>query len=230
MKIAEREKAIELRKKGLTYNEIVTFLKVSRSSLSYWLRNIPYIPTGEVRERRRLASLQSGQVLHKRKLERITKIEKIARQEIGEIEFDELKLLGIMAYWVEGSKTEDAIVRFTNSDPIFIKFILRWLREICKVQDEKLRAHLRVHPDVDKKEAENYWSKVTGIPLAQFYKTTAKISGSGGRKYKKLGSGIAAITVCDTDLHYRIKGWIDGLKNKSIYAPVVRGVHHTANT
>jgi hypothetical protein len=77
-----------------------------------------------------------------------------------------------------------------------------------------LRVHLRIHPDVDEKEAENYWSEITSIPITQFHKTTAKISGSGGRKYSKLGQGIATITVCDTDLHYKIMGWIEGLKDK----------------
>ena len=212
MKIIERQKAVKLRKKGWTYAEIGKCLGVSRGALSLWLRNIPYVPSEATRRRRQLASLKASQVLHKRKLKRITQIKKIAKQEIEHIKNNELKLLGIIAYWAEGSKTEDHFVRFTNSDPIMIKFILRWLREICCVPEEKLRVHLRVHPDVDKKVTENYWSKVTGIPLTQFNKTTAKVSGSNGRRYSKLGYGIARITVCSTDLYYKIIGWIEGLQ------------------
>ncbi len=214
MKIAERQRAIELRKTGLTYAEIRNRLKVSRASLSYWLRNIPYIPTEGTRERRRLANIKTGQVLHERKLLRTNQIKKIAEHEIRNIKFNDLKLLGIMAYWTEGSKTKDHLVQFTNSDPVFVKFTLKWLRKFCGVQSEKLRVHLRVHPDVNIKEAEQYWSRITGISHTQFHKTTAKVSGSGGRRYSKLGYGIATITVCSTDLYYKVMGWIEGLKGE----------------
>ncbi|MCX5686650.1 MAG: hypothetical protein NTW09_04235, partial [Candidatus Omnitrophica bacterium] len=216
MKILEKEKAIELRKTGLTYNEIEKCLNISKSSLSSWLRDVPYVPTKDTRERRRLASYNSGQVLHRRKLERVNQIMQSAKQEVKDLKVEDLKLLGTMAYWTEGSKTKDSLVQITNTDPIFIRFVLKWLREICEVKEEKLRVHLRIHPDTNKKDAENYWSKITGIPLAKFHKTTAKISGSGGRKYKKLGHGVATITICDTDLYYRITGWIKGLQEKSV--------------
>lgn len=154
------------------------------------MRNVPYVPTQETRERRRLASLQSSQILHKRKLERVSQIKQMAKQEVEDIKLNELKLLGIMAYWTEGSKTEDGLVQFTNSDSAFIKFILRWLRDVCKVREEKLRIHLRVHPDVDKRTVENYWSRITGIPLAQFHKTTAKISSSALENTKIWDTGL----------------------------------------
>jgi hypothetical protein len=216
MKIVEREKAIQLRNKGLAFSDIRNQIKVSKSTLSYWLRAIPYTPTAAVSDRRRLASIQNGQVLRKRKMERVGGIKNEAKQEIEKIGLAELQLLGIMAYWAEGSKTLDSLVQFTNADPDFIKFALRWLREVCDVKEAKLRVHLRIHPDVDKKTAEDYWAKVTNIPLTQFHKTTAKVSGSGGRKYNKLGNGIATITVCDTNLYYKIIGWIEGLKSASL--------------
>lgn len=40
MKIVEKNKAIELRKQGKTYTEIQKRIPVSKSSLSYWLRDI----------------------------------------------------------------------------------------------------------------------------------------------------------------------------------------------
>lgn len=211
MKIVERQKAIELRKKGLTYSEIEQRLSVSRGSLSLWLRNIPFAPSEEGRNRRRLASLRSSQVLHRRKIQRISQIMTAAKEETPNIKLDELKLLGAMAYWTEGSKTKDSLVKFTNSDPKFIKFALKWLREVCGVPEEKLRVHLRIHSDLNRKQIEQYWSKMTGIPLNRFHKTTFKISSSSGKRYNKLNYGIATITVCDTNLFYRIRGWIEGI-------------------
>ncbi len=120
-------------------------------------------------------------------------------------------MLGIIAYWTEGSKTKDSLVKFTNTDPEFIKFILKWLREICGVPEDKLRLHLRIHLDTEKEKAENYWSELTNIPKEGRYKTTYKTSGSKGRRHNKLSNGIAPIIVCDLNLFYKIMGWIEGL-------------------
>jgi len=211
MKLKERYKAIELRKQGLTYPEIQDRIHVSKASLSYWLRDIPYVPTELTKSRRKIASIRTGQMLHNRKLRRVIQIMVKAKKEISSINNRQLKLLGVMAYWAEGSKTQDNLVQFTNSDPKIIKFVLKWLKESCGVSPNKLHFHLHAHPDVNEEKSEKYWSKITNIPLSQFHKTTAKISGSSGRRYNKLENGVATITVCDTNLHYRIKGWIEGL-------------------
>jgi len=211
MKIIEREKAIELRKKGLTYNEIKQHLSVSRGSLSLWLRNIPFVLSKEICDRQRLARIRNSQVLHKRKIKRVSQIMLEAKREISKIKPYELKLLGIMAYLTEGSKTEDNLVKFTNSNPKFIRFVLKWLREICAVPEEKLRFHLRIHGDLNRIEVEQYWSNLTAIPVSRFYKTTFKISSSNGRRYNKLKYGIASIIICDTNLFYKIMGWIEGI-------------------
>jgi len=52
---------------------------VSKAALSLWLRDIPSIPAEGVRQRRKLANIKTGQVLHERKLERTSKIKAAAR-------------------------------------------------------------------------------------------------------------------------------------------------------
>ncbi|MDD3728951.1 MAG: hypothetical protein PHH50_01355 [Candidatus Pacebacteria bacterium] len=39
-KIKEKEKAIKLRKKGLSYNDILKEIPVAKSTLSLWLRDV----------------------------------------------------------------------------------------------------------------------------------------------------------------------------------------------
>ena len=214
MKTIERDKAIKLRKAGRTYAEISQQLGVSKGSLSLWLCNIPYLATEESKQKRRLASINNGRILHRRKIEKILKIKELAKKEMPNIKSEEMKLLGIMAYWAEGSKTQDSLVKFTNANPKFIKFSLKWLREICQVPEEKLRLHLRIHKDVDKEKVENYWSQITRIPKIRFFKTTIKMSNSKGTRHNKLSNGIASIIVCDTKLFYKISGWIEFIIDK----------------
>lgn len=217
MKIIERQEAIKLRNKGFTFNEIRETLGISKGSLSLWLKNIPYTLPERNNIKRKLASIRNGQVLHKRKIKRISKIVRRSKKEIENVNHYQLKLLGTMAYWTEGSKTQDSLVKFTNSNPEFIKFAVKWLREVCLVPEEKLHLHLRIHNDLNKKEIEKYWSKQTNIPLERFYKTTFKESESNGKGYNKLKYGIASVIVCDTDLFYKISGWIEGIKEKFIF-------------
>lgn len=214
MKPEAHNKAVELRKKGLTYAEIGRLLDVSKGSLSNWLKEIPYKPSDESVKRRRLASIQNGNVLRKRKIQRISKIMYEAEEDVTSLSTHTLRLLGIIAYWCEGSKTVDNIVKFTNSDSKLIRLMVKWFIFACNVPQAKIRIHLRIHKDVNIDKAKKYWSNITDIPINQFYRTTIKKSESDGRRYSQLPYGIASIIVCDTDLFYRIKGWIQALAEK----------------
>lgn len=213
MERSVREKAIRLRKRHWTYSEIATNLHVSKGILSHWLRDIPYTPRQEVIVRSNLARARNAQVLANRKAARVRSILGTAKREIGSLSKGDLHLLGVMAYWAEGSKTVDSIVKFTNTDPELIRLMVRWLREICGVTREKMRFHLRIHPGENVAVTEAYWAAVTGIPANQFYRTTRKTSGSEGRTVRKVRYGIASVVVCDARLFYRIMGWVDGVKS-----------------
>lgn len=79
---------------------------------------------------------------------------------------------------------------------------------------KKMRVHVRVHSDVEGEGAKKYWSKITGIPPQQFYKTTYKVSSSAGKRFNRLSHGIASIIICDTNLFYKIQGWIEAVALK----------------
>jgi hypothetical protein len=102
-----------------------------------------------------------------------------------------------MAYWAEGSKTVGSIVKFTNTGPDLVLLMVRWLKEVCDVPANRLRCHLRLHPGEDIQETERYWSELSEIPLTQFYRSTLKVSGSGGKSKRKLRRGIVSIIVCE---------------------------------
>jgi hypothetical protein len=91
------------------------------------------------------------------------------------------------------------------------------VRGICLVKEDKIKVHIRIHDDLNKHKIENFWSDLTKIPLSRFYKTTFKRSESFGKRVNKLHYGIASIIVCDTELFYRIRGWIKGITNRVVY-------------
>ncbi len=202
---------MKLRRDGRTYAQIRHQLGVSKGSLSRWLSDIPFVSSPESLQLKRAAGLAGARVMRQRKLDRVTKIMKEAGRGLPAASPEILDLLGIVAYWAEGSKTQDNLVAFTNTDPILIRLVLKWLVECCRVKPRRFRLHIRVHADTAVGEAEQFWRDVTGIPEGQCYKTTVKESGSGGRRVRKLRHGIATIKVCDTNLHYWIRGRTEAL-------------------
>jgi hypothetical protein len=140
-----KETAIALRRKGLTYSEILKEIPVAKSTLSDWLHSVGLSKYQKQRlTKKKLAAIKRGaEAKHMQRIVRTQKIIKDAQREIGMISKRELWLMGTMLYWAEGSKEKDyrpgSGVQFTNMDPLMICFFLRWLKEICGV--DKKRAY-----------------------------------------------------------------------------------------
>src|SRR3990167_6608439 len=120
-----REEVFKLRKEGHSYTYISQKTGMSKSTLSGWLCNIPYMPNKIPIERIGKARAASGYAKAVRKLKSIKDATEKAKKDIGKITKRELFMLGIGIYIGEGSKTGNA-VRTINADPKIIKFVIRW--------------------------------------------------------------------------------------------------------
>ena len=217
MKSWERRELIRsLRSKGLSYKEIIkdSPFSISKSTISDWCKDIELTARQKNRieylfkdgsYRGRLAGSKATQI---RRAEEVASIKEKAKSEISSLTENEFKLAGLMLYWAEGAKSR--CVDITNSDPVLIKFMTDWLRFICKVPEERFRACLHLHSGQNEKQIKAYWSKLTNIPIEQFFKSYVKQEGSGYRK-NILYKGTIKIRVCDGNLLNRILGWIDGV-------------------
>ena len=106
------------------------------------------------------------------------------------------------------------MARISNSDPELVRISMRFFREICEVKEDRFRAHIHIHSAKMVAEAVKYWSRVTGIPAAQFYKTYV-IKRKGDREIRDtLKFGTIDVGVCDTKLLLKILGWIEGIKKQ----------------
>lgn len=213
MKIKEREVARALRKKGKSINQIIKETGYSKASISMWVRNIVLTPSQQNRISERGRSFKS---IEKRRINRLANsqakrqlIIDSAKKDFSTLSSRELKLIGTMIYWGEGGKTGHWSVRLTNSDPLIIKVMMRFFREICHVPESKFRGHIHTFEGAPIKDSEKYWSQVSGIPLKQFFKTYAKQSKASMQKRKTLPHGTFCIYVHDTKLFLTIKGWIE---------------------
>lgn len=216
MKIIEKQKAIELRKKGESVKDIATILGVAKSSVSVWVKGVQLSD-------RQLSNLlknnTSKLVIEKRRMSRLaheqSKREGVmlnAGRDITKISKHELRLIGLCLYWGEGGKTHQGVARISNTDPAVIKTMMRFFKEICLVEESKFRGHIHTYSHLDAKLAENYWSEISGIPKKQFYKTYIKPSIASKGKRDKLPFGTFDIYVCSTELFLQIIGQIEKIK------------------
>jgi len=223
MKLKEKNIAIDLRKKGWSMNEIKRELGVAKSSISLWVKNIEL--TNSQKKELSNKGIRKETIERRRRTRFINEnsrrqiiIDK-AKEEINSPSLKELKILGAMLYWAEGGKTQRGLVRLSNGDPRIIEVMMEFLRKVCKVPEEKFRGHIHIHPHLNIKKAENYWSSISRIPLKQFYKTYSKQNKSSQNKKDSLPFGTFDIYVCNTELFLRIKGWIEGLYKNIINKP-----------
>lgn len=122
---------------------------------------------------------------------------------------DLLKKVGIVLYWTEGSKT-GGNVDFANSDEKMCKLFMRFLREICRVDELRLRGYLYCHENQKADELMKYWSRELKIPLSQFTKPYVRSREvvSTKRRVREMKNGLIHIRYSDKRLLDQINEWI----------------------
>ncbi len=208
MKLKEKLRAIKLRKAGTTYSKIRKELKVSKSTLSLWLREIELKPS---QKKKILVGLEKSREVasNAKRLNRLNKTRIIsikARKDFPKLCKNPLFLTGLALYAAEGDKNSLERVKFANSDEELIILMMRWFREICLVPEERFRIALHIHNLHSSPKILNLWSKLTGIPKAQFYSLYVKQSSLGQRK-NILYNGTCSIVINSRDLFRRIMAW-----------------------
>lgn len=215
MKKEEKDHARVLRRKGMSLNEIVKEVGVSKASVSFWVRDIEL---SNQQKKKLSARGRSVESIERRRVNRINNtiqrhrlVIDSAKEKIKTLSKHELLLVGTALYWGEGGKTNRGMARISNSDPNVIQFMMRFFKEVFDVPQKKFRGHVHTFSHLNAEKAERYWSAVSGIPLKQFYKTYSKPSIASKGKRDKLPYGTFQIYVCDTTIFLTIKGWIERL-------------------
>ncbi len=178
MKNDLKKKAQELRKKGYSIKELKEILKVSKSSISVWVKDVRLSSTAQARlvnnyTKGQLASQKTiKEKTHQKNIEaEIFALDKLKKLKLS---FDFSLLLCTMIYECEGSKSIKDSVTFTNSDPNLIKTFLFTFRESFKLEEKKFRVLMYLHGYHNEAKQKKFWSHITKIPTSQFQKTFNK--------------------------------------------------------
>ncbi len=124
-----------------------------------------------------------------------------------------LKIAGTMLYWAEGT-LKGGTVDFANSSPQMIKIFLKFLRQICGVNEERLRIYLYTYSYHNLEELKKYWHTITEVSLSQFTKPYIR-RGNLNLSNRKLPYGLIHVRYNDKRLLETIKFWIDEYLNNN---------------
>lgn len=125
-----------------------------------------------------------------------------------------LKLSGVMLYWAEGSKWHgETQVDFANSDKDMILLFLRFLREVCGIDEQRLRVFGYFYSNQDVDRNIKYWSDLTNIPKSQFTKPYIR-KDYKPEKQDRMPYGLVHIRYTDKKLLLLIRSWINEYKKE----------------
>ncbi|MGZ4689855.1 MAG: hypothetical protein ACXV9P_11750 [Acidimicrobiia bacterium] len=203
-KVEEQERARVLRSKNMTLADIATELGVSKSSVSVWVRDVPFTPS-----KRRRGAQRRPHPQWVAKLKQIEDLDAAGRDLIGRLDESSFLVAGVALYAGEGSK-RDASVTLANSDPAMIRLHCAWLRHFFDVDEARLRVRVYLHQGLDLEAAEAFWSDVTAIPRSQFHAPHRAIADPSIRRNKH-ENGCATVVYSCTKTHREIMGLVRAL-------------------
>lgn len=215
---SDKQRATKLRQSGISYKKIVERLGVPKSTLSDWFSGKAW---SEDIKRKNIvvakpiwrANIKKLVAFNRhRSQQAVMKHRRAAKKEFIALCDNQLFIANLMLYWGEGTSHGDcSLVKLTNTNPRMIRLFTQFLIRICNIPKDRIRVGIIIYPDLNKKTCENFWSKVTKIPLTQFHKTQI-IHGRGGAR--KLNYGICMVQVINRGLKERILLWIPMIERR----------------
>ncbi|MCB9806173.1 helix-turn-helix domain-containing protein [Candidatus Nomurabacteria bacterium] len=187
---SSKEKALNLRRQGVSIRKISDRLNIPKSTLSGWFKNIQL--TQKQKEKLK-GEWQKGLVKAREKAKewhiaekekRISIAKDKAKETLTKIHLGDksvLKLALALLYLGEGFKTGDT--GMGNSNPIILKFFIESIIKLYDLDYTDFYCDLHLRSDQDEKELTEYWSKSLKIPKDNFKHTFFDKRTLGKRTY-----------------------------------------------
>jgi len=206
-RLKDREKALALRRQEMSYSQIKKKIKVSKSTLSLWLRDYPLSKERikELRDCNEQRIERFRETMRRKREKRLEETYRIQKRLVLPLNNREFFIAGLFLYWGEGTKAQKDRLAISNSDPSVLKFFITWLTKSLKVPREKLRVHLHLYNDMDIGKEMKYWSKILKISLKQFIRPYIKESSSKRINHKGgFGHGTCNIKINSAPLAEKV--------------------------
>lgn len=194
-----------------TIDELAERLALSRSTIYYWVRDLPIPGSGSGGVWPEAARRKGNRAMQRKY--RLLREE--AYQE-GLREYDELAVDPtfrdfVCLYIAEGCKRDRNRVSLANSDAAVMQIAIRWIRRLT---DKAPVFSIQYHADQDLRELCDFWGTTLGIdPSSIRMQRKSNSNQLTGRSWRSR-HGVLTVWVGDTLLRSRLQAWIDRLRSE----------------
>lgn len=209
------KRAGELRSQGKTYSEIIKSLKITvpKSTISSWCSDVKLPPwyqdkINRLNKKNFNKAQKMAWVSNKIKRERfVNEINNKATRIAGKIkDKDVLRVILSVLYLGEGTKWKyHSGLMLGNSDSNTIKLYIKLLNICYGIPVTSLKCRISHRADQNIKLLERFWSKETGIPLTNFYKTIPDPRTVGKPTKRKDYKGVCVITCAGSHIQLELE-------------------------
>jgi hypothetical protein len=213
-----REKARELRRtRELTIDEIAERLAVSRTTVFFWVGDMPR-PERCV-ENAKPPPYRLGNDAMKAKYRQLREM---AYRE-GMDSFDRLQersgfLEFVTLFIAEGYKRSRNVVSIANSDPAIVVFSAGWMRELSR---NRLTYSVQYHADQDLKALRRFWGDQLGVGPTHIRLQRKSNSNQLKARTWRSKHGVLTVATNDTYFRARLQAWVDCLRQRWLDSPAV---------
>jgi AcrR family transcriptional regulator len=206
-----REKARTLRiERSLTIDEIAERLALPRTTIFYWVRDLPI-----ARRRRPPVIASRARAMGNRAMQAKYRLARDAAYAEGRATFASLATDPtfrdfVCLYLTEGSKRSRNRVQVCNSDPAVVKLCDQWLRRLSS----KRRTYaIQYHADQELVALRAFWAEALGIDGSAIRLQRKSNSNQLAGRTWRSEYGVLGVTVNDILLRARLSAWMDSLRD-----------------
>lgn len=207
----DKSQVFRLRRMGKSYNAIRRDLRISKGTLSEWLRPYGWSKNiaSSLAEKSKQTSAVRIRYLNNIRGKHLARLYLDAQAEAGR-EFEKLKyhplfIAGVAIYWGEGDKVSGHGVRIANTDPTMIRLFVNFLAHVCQIPKNRIKAWILIYPDLDGEVCKKFWVEKSGISNHNFTKC---ITVQGRHKTNRVRYGVCNVGISSKYFKKKMLIWL----------------------
>jgi transcriptional regulator with XRE-family HTH domain len=170
------DQAVSLRKRGFTLEEVAKYCDISKSTASKWLKNQAFSDrvTKQNKKRAGAENAKRLKLISKarggERKQRYADAAASAKVEFSNYRKDPLFMAGLSAYLAAGDLKDDRVIRLSHKSPELHRLFVHFSVQFLGISRSKIHLWLLLYEGVSEEKAMKKWSKISSVPLSQFYK------------------------------------------------------------
>lgn len=216
-----REKAIRLRvDRGLTLTEIAERLALGKTTVWYWIKDVPVSPDPRLVDTPRKAAARKRAVKSVTRKYRLLREDAYAegRREFPALASDPTFRDFVCMYIGEGYRRNRNCVSLGNSNPSVVKLANAWITCFAR---NPVTYGFQYHEDQNPVDLQRFWGCELGVDPEHIVARRKSNSGRlSGRNWRSRW-GVLTVRTGDTLLRARLEGWMDCVQERWLDSPGV---------